>query len=68
MDRKNFLKKGLMGTGMFITSAALGDTIKNDIDELKPLEPMGLNHIPTIPLALPITIIRNVCTLAYYAC
>jgi quercetin 2,3-dioxygenase len=46
MDRKNFLKKGLMGTGMFITSAALGDTIKNDIDELKPLEPMGLNHIP----------------------
>lgn len=46
MDRKNFLKKGLMGTGMFITSAALGDTIKNDIDELHPLEPMGLNHIP----------------------
>lgn len=46
MDRKNFIKKGLMGTGMFITSAALGDTIKNDIDELHPLEPMGFNHIP----------------------
>jgi redox-sensitive bicupin YhaK (pirin superfamily) len=46
MDRKNFLKKGLMGTGMFITSAALGDTIKNDIDELQPLEPIGFNHIP----------------------
>lgn len=35
-----------MGTGMFITSAALGDALKNDIDELKPLEPMGHNHIP----------------------
>lgn len=46
MDRKSFIKKGLMGTGMFITSAALGDAIKNDIDELKPLEPMGHNHIP----------------------
>lgn len=46
MDRKNFLKKGLMGTGMFITSAALGYTIKNDIDELQPLEPIGFNHIP----------------------
>jgi redox-sensitive bicupin YhaK (pirin superfamily) len=46
MDRKNFIKKGLMGTGMFITASALGDTIKNDIDELQPLEPMGLNHIP----------------------
>lgn len=46
MDRKSFLKKGLMGTGMFITSAALGDAITNDIDELKPLEPMGHNHIP----------------------
>ncbi len=46
MDRKNFIKKGLMGTGMLITSAALGDTIKNEIDELQPLEPMGFNHIP----------------------
>ena len=33
MDRKEFLKKGLLGTGMFVASAALGNVIKNDIDD-----------------------------------
>lgn len=46
MDRKDFIKKGLMGTGMFITSAALGDALNNEIDEIKPLEPIGYNHLP----------------------
>jgi hypothetical protein len=56
MDRKNFLLKGLMGTGMFAASAALGNVIKNDVDELHELKvlPMGddlggalgFNHIP----------------------
>ena len=46
MDRKDFIKKGLLGTGMFITSAALGDVIKNNIDELTELEPLGFNHLP----------------------
>ncbi len=46
MDRKDFLKKGLLGTGMFITAAMLGDVIKNDVDELKELEILGFNHIP----------------------
>jgi redox-sensitive bicupin YhaK (pirin superfamily) len=46
MDRKDFIKKGLMGTGMFVTSAALGDVLKNDIDEIKELEPVGYNHLP----------------------
>ncbi|MES2486536.1 MAG: pirin family protein [Bacteroidota bacterium] len=46
MDRKDFLKKGLLGTGMFVTSAALGDALINDIDEIQPLEPLGYNHIP----------------------
>ncbi|RDI13117.1 pirin family protein [Flavobacterium sp. AG291] len=46
MDRKEFIRKGLMGTGMFITSAAIGDTLKNDIDEIQPLEPIGYNHLP----------------------
>ncbi|MBC8644173.1 pirin family protein [Flavobacterium lindanitolerans] len=31
---------------MFITSAAVGDVIKNDIDEIKELEPLGFNHLP----------------------
>ena len=46
MDRKDFIRKGLMGTGMLITSAALGSLNKNDIDELKELEPIGFNHLP----------------------
>jgi redox-sensitive bicupin YhaK (pirin superfamily) len=46
MDRKDFLKKGLLGTGMFITANSFGNILKNDIDELKELEIIGFNHIP----------------------
>jgi len=46
MNRKDFLKKGLLGTGMFVASSALGNIIKNDIDELKELEVLGFNHLP----------------------
>jgi len=52
MDRKDFLKKGLLGTGMFVASNAVGSLITNDIEELEALEPftedkiVGFNHIP----------------------
>ena len=46
MERKDFLKKGLMGTGMFAASAALGNVVKNNNDELKDLEIIGFNHLP----------------------
>jgi len=46
MDRKDFLKKGLLGTGMFVTASSFGSIIKNDIDELKELDIIGFNHIP----------------------
>jgi len=46
MDRKDFLKKGLLGTGMFVASDSLGNTMKNEIDEIEPLEPIGYNHLP----------------------
>lgn len=46
MDRKDFIKKGLLGTGMFVASSALGNIIKNEIDELSELEVIGFNHIP----------------------
>lgn len=35
-----------MGTGIFAATAALGNVVKNDIDELKPLDIIGFNHIP----------------------
>lgn len=52
MDRKEFLKKGLLGTGMFVASAALGNVIKNDIDDPdshreKELDIIGFNHLPS---------------------
>ncbi len=53
MDRKNFIRKGLIGTGAFVASTALGSVIVNEIDELQPLEKLvapdsilGFNHLP----------------------
>ena len=47
MERKEFLKKGLFGTGMFMASSAVSNLIKNEVDELKDLEILAFNHIPT---------------------
>lgn len=46
MDRKDFLKKGLFGTGMFAATAVFGNIVKNKIDEIEPLEILGFNHLP----------------------
>lgn len=46
MDRKDFLRKGLLGTGVFVSSAALASVFKNNVDELKELEIIGYNHLP----------------------
>lgn len=46
MDRKDFLRKGLLGTGVFVSSAALASVFKNEVDELKELEIIGYNHLP----------------------
>jgi redox-sensitive bicupin YhaK (pirin superfamily) len=46
MDRKDFLKKGLFGTGMFAATAVFGNIIKNNIDEIQELEVLGYNHLP----------------------
>jgi redox-sensitive bicupin YhaK (pirin superfamily) len=46
MERKDFLKKGLFGTGMFVATAAFGNIMKNNIDEIEELEVLGDNHLP----------------------
>lgn len=46
MNRKDFIKKGILGTSMFVTSAVVGDVMKNGIDEIAALEPVGFNHLP----------------------
>jgi len=49
MDRKTFIKRGLMGTAMFSAGNHISELLKNDIDELRPLEIIGFNHIPATP-------------------
>lgn len=49
MDRKNFLKTALSGAGLIAASSAVAAVIKNDIDELKPIDlnnQVGFNHHP----------------------
>lgn len=46
MNRKDFLRKGLLGTGMFVSASGLANIITNDVDELKELKIIGFNHIP----------------------
>jgi redox-sensitive bicupin YhaK (pirin superfamily) len=46
MRRKDFLKTGLLGMGIFATSKAVGKLASNDIDELRPLDILGFNHLP----------------------
>lgn len=46
MERKDFLKIGLLGTGIFAGTRALGNLVKNEIDELQGLDVLGFNHLP----------------------
>jgi quercetin 2,3-dioxygenase len=47
MKRNEFLKKSLLGTGILAAAPAMAGIIKNDIDELQPLDAqVGFNHIP----------------------
>ena len=45
MKRKDFIKKGVLGTAVLASGAAAADIITNNIDELKPLDILGFNHI-----------------------
>jgi redox-sensitive bicupin YhaK (pirin superfamily) len=46
MDRKAFLKNSLLGAGALATARVSAAVIENDIDELRPLNLLGFNHIP----------------------
>ena len=66
MERKDFIKKGLMGTGMFAATTTLGNVIKNDIDELKELEVVGFNHLPNPETEqAPDTVLHKAATRGY---
>jgi redox-sensitive bicupin YhaK (pirin superfamily) len=46
LDRKDFIRKGLLGTSLFVSSSSKSDLFSNNIDELKPLDIVGFNHLP----------------------
>lgn len=52
MKRKDFIRKGMLGTGIFALGTSGLSALANDIDELEKLEPMsnpdnvGFNHLP----------------------
>jgi len=52
MERKEFLKKGILGTGILTASAAGLGALTNNIDAIKTLNPLpktdllGFNHLP----------------------
>lgn len=46
MDRKAFLRNSLLSAGALATARVSAAVIENDIDELRPLEQIGFNHIP----------------------
>jgi len=54
MKRKDFIKKGILGSSIFVASTSIAENLINQIDELKPLEPIGFNHLPK-----PITIMET---------
>lgn len=46
MNRSDFIRKGFLGTGAFLATTSLGAALANQIDEIKPLEILGFNHLP----------------------
>ena len=45
MNRQNFIKKGLLGSGIFAASAASAGVMKNEIDEIEPLEALDADTV-----------------------
>lgn len=46
MNRKDFMKKGILGSFIFTQTDMSSAMIENDIDELHSIKPLGYNHIP----------------------
>ncbi len=49
MDRKDFIKKGLLGTTFYIAGSSKANNLLNNSDEIEALDPQkihGFNHIP----------------------
>ncbi len=58
MDRKEFLKKGFLGTALFAASGSFANVIKNSIDELKEPYVLGFNHLPNTSTHMATTVLH----------
>jgi redox-sensitive bicupin YhaK (pirin superfamily) len=45
MKRQNFIKKGLLGSGIFTATTSSGNILENDIDEIEPLQTLDANDM-----------------------
>ncbi|MGE8428765.1 MAG: pirin family protein [Sphingobacterium sp.] len=45
MNKQNFIKKGLLGSGIFASTVSSADILKNDIDEIEPLETLNAEDV-----------------------
>jgi Pirin-related protein len=45
MNRQNFIKKGLLGSGIFASTNSSADILKNDIDEIEALETLDAENV-----------------------
>lgn len=46
MDRKEFLKKGFLGTALFATTGVVANVVKNKFEALNDSDVLGFNHLP----------------------
>ncbi|WP_336829514.1 pirin family protein [Sphingobacterium multivorum] len=45
MNKQNFIKKGLLGSGIFASTVSSADILKNYIDEIEPLETLDAEDV-----------------------
>ncbi|WP_312745435.1 pirin family protein [Sphingobacterium multivorum] len=45
MNKQNFIKKDLLGSGIFASTVSSADILKNDIDEIEPLETLDAEDV-----------------------
>lgn len=45
MNKQNFIKKGILGSGIFTSKESSADILKNDIDEIEPLETLDAEAV-----------------------
>ncbi len=48
MNRLEFIRKGFLGTGIFMSTTNLAKTIQPNIEEIIPLDVVGFNHLPAL--------------------